>query len=43
MCQLLSAGAEYHRNNIISALEQLFPEHKIYDRSDVEVRKKEGL
>ena len=43
VCQLLSAGAEYHRNNIISALEQLFPEHKIYDRSDVEVRKKEGL
>jgi len=43
VCQLLSAGAEYHRADIINALEQLFPEHNIYDRSDVDVRKKEGL
>jgi len=43
VCQLLSAGAEYNRHHIIGALEEVFPNHKIYDRSDVEVRKKEGL
>jgi len=43
VCQLLSAGAEYNRHHIIGALEELFPHHKIYDRSDVDVRKKEGL
>lgn len=43
VCQLLSAGAEYYRVNIIAALQELFPEHVIYDRSDVDVRKKEGL
>ena len=43
VCQLLSAGAEYHRASIIGALEALFPNHNIYDRSDVAVRKKEGL
>jgi len=43
VCQLLSAGAEYNRAHIISALETLYPEHSIYDRSDVDVRKKEGL
>lgn len=43
VCQLLSAGAEYNRHHIISALEHVFPSHNIYDRSDVDVRKKEGL
>jgi 23S rRNA (cytosine1962-C5)-methyltransferase len=43
VCQLLSAGAEFNREHIINALEQLFPQHNIYDRSDVDVRKKEGL
>jgi len=43
VCQLLSAGAEHNRHHIIAALEQLFPQHNIYDRSDVDVRKKEGL
>jgi len=43
VCQLLSAGAEHHRAAIIGALEHLFPEHNIYERSDVDVRKKEGL
>ena len=43
VCQLLSAGAEYHRQDIIGALAQVFPQHVIYDRSDVDVRKKEGL
>lgn len=41
--QLLSAGAEKHRDKIIWSLNKCFPEHRIYDRSDVDVRKKEGL
>ena len=41
--QLLSAGAEKHRDKIIWSLNKLLPEHRIYDRSDVDVRKKEGL
>ncbi|WP_312052663.1 23S rRNA (cytosine(1962)-C(5))-methyltransferase RlmI [Pantoea brenneri] len=41
--QLLSAGAEYQRPAIISALQHCFPDCAIYDRSDVTVRKKEGL
>ena len=41
--QLLSAGAEYQRPAIISALQQCYPDSAIYDRSDVTVRKKEGL
>ncbi len=40
--QLLGAGAEYQRAAIISALQNLFPDCAIYDRSDVAVRK-EGL
>ena len=43
VCQLLSAGAEFNRHHIIAALEHVFPTHAIYDRSDVDVRKKEGL
>ncbi len=41
--QLLSAGAEYQRPAIITALQNCFPECSVYDRSDVAVRKKEGL
>jgi 23S rRNA (cytosine1962-C5)-methyltransferase len=41
--QLLSAGADAKRPLIVKALQQLFPEHSIYERSDVDVRKKEGL
>lgn len=41
--QLLSAGAEYQRAPIITALQQCYPDCAIYDRSDVAVRKKEGL
>ncbi len=41
--QLLSAGAEYQRAAIIAALQTLYPQCSIYDRSDVAVRKKEGL
>ncbi|GAB2913138.1 class I SAM-dependent rRNA methyltransferase [Rheinheimera gaetbuli] len=43
VCQLLSAGADSWRTEIVSALIALFPEHSIYERSDVDVRKKEGL
>jgi len=41
--QLLSAGAEKHRSKIQWALLQLFPDAIIHERSDVDVRKKEGL
>ncbi|MDV2101369.1 23S rRNA (cytosine(1962)-C(5))-methyltransferase RlmI [Serratia marcescens] len=41
--QLLSAGAEYQRPALLSALQHCYSECSIYDRSDVAVRKKEGL
>lgn len=41
--QLLSAGAEYQRPALVTALQHCFPDCSIYDRSDVAVRKKEGL
>lgn len=41
--QLLSAGAEYWQQEIISLLTELQPVAGIYERSDVEVRHKEGL
>ncbi|WP_333607313.1 class I SAM-dependent methyltransferase [Arsukibacterium sp.] len=41
--QLVSAGADAQRKNLLAALIQLFPSHSIYERSDVDVRKKEGL
>ncbi|WP_107852436.1 class I SAM-dependent methyltransferase [Oceanimonas marisflavi] len=43
VCQLLSTGAERWRKAIVSALTQLYPDACIYERSDVAVRKKEGL
>ncbi len=43
VCQLLSAGAEYHKNELMEALKTLYPSCHIYERSDVAVRKKEGL
>ncbi|MBU1310106.1 MAG: 23S rRNA (cytosine(1962)-C(5))-methyltransferase RlmI, partial [Gammaproteobacteria bacterium] len=43
VCQLLSAGADAWRSEIVQALVALFPQHSIYERSDVDVRKKEGL
>ncbi|EKN4690521.1 23S rRNA (cytosine(1962)-C(5))-methyltransferase RlmI [Yersinia ruckeri] len=41
--QLLSAGAEYHREALVAALQHCYPDCSIYDRSDVSVRKKEGM
>lgn len=43
VCQILSAGAEFQRDLITQALRTLYPECSIYERSDVAVRKKEGL
>jgi 23S rRNA (cytosine1962-C5)-methyltransferase len=43
VCQLLSAGGEKHRDKIVWALKKQFPDCGIYERSDVAVRKKEGL
>lgn len=43
VCQLLSAGAEKHRNKIVWALGKLFPDMQVLERSDVAVREKEGL
>ncbi|NOH70042.1 methyltransferase domain-containing protein [Vibrio pectenicida] len=43
VCQLLSAGAEYQKETLIKALLEVFPDNNIYERSDVSVRKKEGL
>lgn len=43
VCQLLSAGAEYQKDTLVQALKHCFPKCSIYERSDVSVRKKEGL
>ncbi|GAB2992611.1 class I SAM-dependent methyltransferase [Psychrosphaera aestuarii] len=41
--QLVSAGAEFQREDIISALKEVFPGFTIYERSDADVRGKEGI
>lgn len=41
--QLLSAGADALRELLLEALIECYPECVIYERSDVSVRKKEGL
>lgn len=43
VCQFLSAGMEFWKNDIIEILATLFKPKCIYERSDVEVRIKEGL
>ena len=43
VCQFLSAGVEYHKKVIIEVLQGLMPCTGIYERSDVEIREKEGL
>lgn len=43
VCQLLSAGADFHRYTLVNCLQSLYPGFHIYERSDVDVRKKEGL
>lgn len=41
--QVLSLGMDLHKQEIIHALVELFDPRGIYERSDVEVRRKEGL
>jgi 23S rRNA (cytosine1962-C5)-methyltransferase len=43
VCQFLSAGSEHWKDEIILQLQQLLSPAGIYERSDVEVRFKEGL
>ncbi|MFH0730041.1 MAG: class I SAM-dependent methyltransferase [Pseudomonadota bacterium] len=43
ICQFLTAGAEYWKGTIVSLLGELVPNKGIYERSDADVRKKEGL
>jgi 23S rRNA (cytosine1962-C5)-methyltransferase len=43
VCQFLTAGAEYWKRDLVAQLEELVPSKGIYERSDVDVRTKEGL
>ncbi len=44
VCQFLAAGGEYWKKTIVEMLAELFPDCRgIYERSDVNVRRKEGL
>lgn len=43
VAQFLSAGAEEHKQEVVSFLAQETKPRGIYERSDVDVRKKEGL
>lgn len=43
VCQFLSAGTEYFKQEIIQQLWQILSPAGIYERSDVEIREKEGL
>jgi 23S rRNA (cytosine1962-C5)-methyltransferase len=43
LCQFLAAGAEFWRQTIVEQLGAVAPNAGIYERSDVEVRCKEGL
>lgn len=41
--QALTAGAEYWKHTLADALLEVIPAQGVYERSDVDVRKKEGL
>jgi Predicted SAM-dependent methyltransferases len=43
VCQFLSAGVEFYKQEILDQLEIVFEPAGIYERSDTEVRNKEGL
>jgi 23S rRNA (cytosine1962-C5)-methyltransferase len=43
VCQFLSAGAERWKPDLVQLLGDLLPVRGIYERSDVDVRQKEGL
>jgi 23S rRNA (cytosine1962-C5)-methyltransferase len=43
VCQFLSAGAEFWKKTIVQVLSEEIKPHGIYERSDTEVRTKEGF
>ena len=43
VCQFLSSGAEFYKETFINILNDTFKPKGIYERSDVDVREKEGL
>jgi 23S rRNA (cytosine1962-C5)-methyltransferase len=43
VCQFLSVGAEFFKETVVESLNDTFKPVGIYERSDVEVRTKEGL
>jgi 23S rRNA (cytosine1962-C5)-methyltransferase len=43
VCQFLSTGTEFWKNEIVDAIKNVIPSKGIYERSDLDVRKKEGL
>ena len=43
VCQFLSSGAEFFKETITEVLDDIFKPKGIYERSDVDVREKEGL
>ncbi|HBM15834.1 MAG TPA: 23S rRNA (cytosine(1962)-C(5))-methyltransferase RlmI [Lentisphaeria bacterium] len=43
VCQFLFTGTEFHKDIIVSILNELVPNKGIYERSDVDIREKEGL
>ncbi len=43
VCQFLSVGADFWRDAIVAALDELLAPRAIYERSDASVRRKEGL
>jgi 23S rRNA (cytosine1962-C5)-methyltransferase len=43
VCQFLSSGAEFNKKIIVEILDDIFKPVGIFERSDVEVRTKEGL
>jgi 23S rRNA (cytosine1962-C5)-methyltransferase len=43
VCQFLSAGAEFWKDEIVRLLKELWPCRGIYERSDTDSRKKEGF
>jgi 23S rRNA (cytosine1962-C5)-methyltransferase len=43
VCQFLSAGAEVNKKVIVEILDDIFKPNGIFERSDIEVRTKEGL
>ncbi len=43
VCQFLTAGTEFWKKEITQALSDLFPQYNIFERSDADIREKEGL